>query len=44
MDKVTNSYDTKSVSLTDAGFWNMSMYGVQLMQLARLVGAGPIQL
>ncbi len=38
VDKVTASYDGTDVKLTDGGFWNLSTYGVQFLQLARLVG------
>lgn len=44
VDKVSMSYDTKSVGLEDAGFWNASIYGVRFLQLARMFGAGGIQL
>jgi hypothetical protein len=44
VDKVAVSYSAASVSLTNAGFWNMTTYGVQFLQLARMVGAGGIQL
>jgi hypothetical protein len=41
---VSASYDTGSVLITDAGFWNTSSYGVRFLQLSRLMGAGAIQL
>lgn len=44
VDKVTQSWDAGTVTLTDAGFWNMSTYGVRFLQLARMIGAGGIQL
>ena len=44
VDKVAASYDTSAVSLTDAGFWNSSMYGIRFLQMARLMGAGGLQL
>lgn len=44
VDKVSVSYDTQAVSLTDGGFWNMSSYGVRFLQLARMIGAGGYQL
>lgn len=43
VDKVSYSTDTQSVALTDGGFWNMTSYGIQFLQLARLIGAGGIQ-
>lgn len=44
VDSVSNSYDASSVSLTDGGFWNSTMYGVRFLQLARMFGAGGVQL
>lgn len=38
VDKVSASYDGANVKLTDGGFWNLTTYGVQFLQLARLVG------
>jgi hypothetical protein len=44
VDKISVSYDTAAVSLADAGHYNASSYGVQLLQLARMIGAGGFQL
>ena len=44
VDKVSVGYDAQSVALTDGGFWNMSSYGIQFLQLARMIGTGGIQL
>lgn len=44
VDKVSVGMDAASVTLTDGGFWNMTRYGVQFLQFARMVGAGGIQL
>lgn len=44
VDKVSASYDTGAVALDDAGFWNMTTYGIQLYQMYRMFGAGGIQL
>jgi len=44
VDKVSVSYDTGAVSLTDAGFWNMTSYGVRFLGLARMMGAGGLQI
>jgi Protein of unknown function (DUF4054) len=44
VDKVSVSYDASSVTLADGGFWNMTSYGIRLLQLARYVGAGGVQL
>lgn len=43
VDKVSVGMDASSVSLTDGGFWNMTTYGIQFLQLARMIGAGGIQ-
>lgn len=44
VDKVSISFDTQSAALTDGGFWNLTRYGVQYLQLARMMGAGGIEL
>jgi len=44
VDKVSVSYNTAAVVLEGAGFWNATMYGIQFYQLARVVGAGGVQL
>lgn len=44
VDKVSASYDTGAASLRDAGMWALTRYGVQYLQLARMFGAGGIQL
>ncbi|CAJ0737704.1 hypothetical protein R16034_00818 [Ralstonia edaphis] len=44
VDKVSVSYDTGAVALTDAGFWNLTTYGVRFMTIARTMGAGGMQL
>jgi hypothetical protein len=44
VESVSVSYDTKAISLTDGGYWNATMYGIQFLQLSRLIGAGGIQL
>jgi hypothetical protein len=44
VDKVSVSKDVASVTLTDGGFWNMTRYGIQFLQFARMIGAGGIQL
>lgn len=43
VDKVSTSYDTASVMLTDAGFWGLSSYGLRFLSLARMMGAGGYQ-
>lgn len=44
VDKVSVSYDTTSAAIDGAGNWNLTTYGQRYIQLARLVGAGGIQL
>jgi hypothetical protein len=44
VDKVSVSYDTGAAAIEDGGAWNLTTYGVQFLQLARLIGAGGIQL
>lgn len=44
VDKVSASYDTSAMTYEGAGFWNGTTYGIQFFQLARMVGAGGVQL
>lgn len=44
VDKVSVGYDTKSVTIDGAGFWNMSKYGIRYLTLAKMFGAGGLQL
>lgn len=44
VDKVAVSYDTSAVTLDNGGHWNGTSYGIQFLQLARMVGAGGMQL
>lgn len=37
-------YDSQASSEKDAGFWNLTTYGKQYINLSRIVGAGCIQL
>lgn len=41
---VSAGYDFSSVAEENAGFWNESTYGRQYFRLARLFGAGPLQI
>lgn len=41
---VTVGYDTTSTAEKDAGWWNLTNYGKQFIRLARIFGAGVIQL
>jgi hypothetical protein len=43
VDKVSVSKDVTSVTLENGGFWNMTRYGIQLLQFARMCGSGGIQ-
>lgn len=38
VDKVGASYNAQNITLADGGFWNLSTYGIQFLQLARLIG------
>lgn len=41
---VTVGYDTQSTTEKDAGWWNSTIYGKQFIRLARIFGAGVVQL
>ncbi len=43
VDKVSTGYDAGAVTLLDAGFWNLTSYGVRYLTLARMMGAGGVQ-
>lgn len=38
------SYDPQTTTEKDAGYWNLTTYGKQFIRLARIFGAGPVQL
>lgn len=40
----TIGYDTTSTAERSAGYWNLTNYGKQFIRLARIFGAGAIQL
>lgn len=40
---VSVGYDTTSTAEKDAGYWNLTNYGKQLIRLARIFGAGAVQ-
>lgn len=44
VDKVSISMDSKAVTFDDEPFWNQTRFGVQLIDLVRMFGAGGIQL
>jgi hypothetical protein len=41
---VTVGYDTQAATEKDAGYWNLTVYGKQFIRLARIFGAGAVQL
>lgn len=41
---VTVGYDSTTSTEKDAGYWNLTTYGKQFIRLARMFGAGAIQL
>lgn len=43
VDKVSIGYDASSVAEEGAGAYNLTVYGQQFIRLARLIGAGPVQ-
>lgn len=44
VDKVSVAYDNSRAQYDDAGFWNLTTYGLQYWNLVKMVGAGGIQL
>lgn len=44
VDKVSVGYDSGAAALEDGGFFNLTTYGIQFLQLARMIGSGGIQL
>ncbi|MEE3504839.1 DUF4054 domain-containing protein [Pseudomonas sp. 10C3] len=44
VDKVSVGYDSGAAVLEGGGFFNLSTYGIQFLQIARMVGSGGIQL
>lgn len=44
VDKVSYSSDAQLVALENGGAWNLSQYGVQFLQIARMWGSGGRQL
>lgn len=44
VDKVSVTYDTSTGIVLNAGHWNLTTYGIQFIELARLVGAGGAQI
>ena len=44
VDKGSVSYDTASTLELDAGHWNLTVYGTRFIRMAKMFGAGPIQI
>lgn len=44
VDKVSAGYDSGAATIEEGGFFNLTTYGIQFLQLARMVGTGGIQL
>lgn len=44
VDKVSMGYDTGAGIQEGAGHWNMTIYGTRFIRLARMFGAGPVQI
>lgn len=42
-DKVSYTREVQGVLEEGAGHWNLSIYGLQFIRFARMMGAGPIQ-
>lgn len=40
---LSRSYDTSAILQKDAGHWNLTVYGIQLMHFVEIMGAGPVQ-
>ncbi len=44
VDKVSIAYDTAAGAEPDAGHWNTTIYGTRYIKLAKMMGAGGLQL
>jgi hypothetical protein len=44
IDKVSVSYDTAAAAMKDAGDFNLTTYGVRYLRIAKMMGAGGLQL
>ncbi|MDE2403054.1 MAG: DUF4054 domain-containing protein [Burkholderiales bacterium] len=44
VDTVSVNYDVSQVMHEGGGFWNLTSYGIQFLGMARMVGAGGVQL
>lgn len=43
-DKISVSFDTASSTEKDGGQWNTTIYGTRYLRMARMIGAGPVQI
>jgi hypothetical protein len=41
---VSRSYDAAATLLESGGDWNRTIYGVRFLQIARMVGSGPVEI
>ena len=44
VDKVSAGYDTAAGTQEGGGHWNLTIYGTRFLRLARMFGAGPVQI
>ena len=44
VDKVSVAYDAAIAADPNAGYWNLTNYGLRLWQLIQMFGAGPVQI
>jgi len=43
VDKASVNYDTANAIIEGGNHWNLTIYGVQFLDMSRMVGAGPMQ-
>ncbi len=43
VDKVSVGFDTGAGTIEGGAQWNLTVYGIEFLQMMKLVGAGPIQ-
>jgi len=44
VDKVSVAYDTTAALELEGGNWNLTVYGTRFLRLAKMAGAGPVQI
>ena len=44
VDRFSAGYDTGAVTMENGAFWNMTRYGIDFLRIARMMGAGGMQL